>query len=338
METRVEPVAEVGQDSRAEHRTGARAGTRTDPRAEIRAEPPAPASDEATQYQQTDYTSDYQQNDYQQSDYQQSDYQSEDYQQGDYQQGEHQLVEHQLVEQPGITEAPAVAQQAVRETHAHTSQQQSGREAHALVEQHSLVDSRGVEHTYSRPGQGADLAAPQAPRTGQPGPTTVQPMPVLPPPVYQAPSGGDALPVLPPPVYQPSASESVTAEMSPAELAELRAALADPAAPPPAGVRRGGAEEVPAPSSMQLPASVDAKLNDRERDLLRQLHEELAQREKKSASESTGGWQVNRNQPNGYGQRGVPGAWGSSGPAPETGNAPPPPNQNRGGNPYSSAG
>ncbi|NUT96902.1 MAG: hypothetical protein HOY78_33255, partial [Saccharothrix sp.] len=57
-----------------------------------------------------------------------------------------------------------------------------------------------------------------------------------------------------------------TTELNPDDLAALQAALAD-------GV---------APASVHLPPTVDAKLSDRERALLQQLHEELAQREQQS--------------------------------------------------------
>lgn len=57
-----------------------------------------------------------------------------------------------------------------------------------------------------------------------------------------------------------------TTELNPDDLAALQAALAD-----------GNA-----PASVHLPPTVDAKLSDRERALLQQLHEELAQREQQS--------------------------------------------------------
>ncbi|MEJ2852751.1 MULTISPECIES: hypothetical protein [unclassified Saccharothrix] len=68
-------------------------------------------------------------------------------------------------------------------------------------------------------------------------------------------------------VEEPPVSRSEeTTELNPDDLAALQAALAD-------GV---------APASVHLPPTVDAKLSDRERALLQQLHEELAQREQQS--------------------------------------------------------
>jgi hypothetical protein len=66
----------------------------------------------------------------------------------------------------------------------------------------------------------------------------------------------------------------VTTELKPDELAELQAALAEPPAEP---------------------SSVDANLSERERALLQQLHEELAQREQSGGKMSdTGRWQIDR--------------------------------------------
>jgi hypothetical protein len=66
----------------------------------------------------------------------------------------------------------------------------------------------------------------------------------------------------------------VTTELKPDELAALQAALAE-----------GPAE----------PSSVDANLSERERALLQQLHEELAQREQTGAKATdTGRWQIDR--------------------------------------------
>ncbi|WP_051075411.1 hypothetical protein [Saccharothrix espanaensis] len=64
----------------------------------------------------------------------------------------------------------------------------------------------------------------------------------------------------------PLSRAEVTTELGPDDLAALQAALADGHAP----------------AAVQLPPTVDAKLSDRERALLQQLHEELAQREQQS--------------------------------------------------------
>ncbi|WP_199444011.1 hypothetical protein [Umezawaea beigongshangensis] len=75
-----------------------------------------------------------------------------------------------------------------------------------------------------------------------------------------------------------------TTELRPEELAALQAALADP---------NGG------PPSLPLPSAVDANLSDRERSLLQQLHEELAQREQVEPpkAEDTGRWSAVRSWP-----------------------------------------
>ncbi|KAA2262247.1 hypothetical protein F0L68_13240 [Solihabitans fulvus] len=78
--------------------------------------------------------------------------------------------------------------------------------------------------------------------------------------------------------------EAHTTELSADELASLQAALAESAPPKP-----DSATSQPLP----LPPSVDGKINDRERALLQQLHEELAQREQDDAAEPTR-WQVDR--------------------------------------------
>ena len=74
-----------------------------------------------------------------------------------------------------------------------------------------------------------------------------------------------------PPVFafpedHPLSRAEVTTELGPEDLAALQAALA----------------EGQAPAAVQLPPTVDAKLSDRERALLQQLHEELAQREQQT--------------------------------------------------------
>lgn len=70
----------------------------------------------------------------------------------------------------------------------------------------------------------------------------------------------------PVPDDHPLSRSEVTTELGPDDLAALQAALADGQAP----------------ASVQLPPTVDAKLSDRERALLQQLHEELAQREQQT--------------------------------------------------------
>lgn len=77
--------------------------------------------------------------------------------------------------------------------------------------------------------------------------------------------------VLPEPV--PINRAEITTELKPDELAALQAALAEPAEP----------------------SSVDANLSERERALLQQLHEELAQREQTGApATDSGRWQIDR--------------------------------------------
>ncbi|GGM98808.1 hypothetical protein GCM10011609_41240 [Lentzea pudingi] len=78
--------------------------------------------------------------------------------------------------------------------------------------------------------------------------------------------------VLPEPV--PINRAEITTELKPDELAALQAALAEPAGEP---------------------SSVDANLSERERALLQQLHEELAQREQTgSPGSDSGRWQIDR--------------------------------------------
>ncbi|MDX3658079.1 hypothetical protein PV646_12300 [Streptomyces sp. ID05-26A] len=78
--------------------------------------------------------------------------------------------------------------------------------------------------------------------------------------------------VLPEPV--PINRAEITTELKPDELAALQAALAEP---------------------VGEPSSVDANLSERERALLQQLHEELAQREQTgSPGSDSGRWQIDR--------------------------------------------
>ncbi|TWP51447.1 hypothetical protein FKR81_14630 [Lentzea tibetensis] len=76
------------------------------------------------------------------------------------------------------------------------------------------------------------------------------------------------------PTPEPPTRAEVTTELKPDELAALQAALAE---------------------SPGEPSSVDANLSERERALLQQLHEELAQREQSGAKATdTGRWQIDR--------------------------------------------
>ncbi|NGY59626.1 hypothetical protein G7043_11880 [Lentzea sp. NEAU-D13] len=85
------------------------------------------------------------------------------------------------------------------------------------------------------------------------------------------PSPIDRAELLPEPT--PINRAEVTTELKPDELAALQAALAEPAEP----------------------SSVDANLSERERALLQQLHEELAQREQTGAKPTDSGrWQIDR--------------------------------------------
>ncbi|QQQ76712.1 hypothetical protein IOD16_38050 [Saccharothrix sp. 6-C] len=97
--------------------------------------------------------------------------------------------------------------------------------------------------------------------------------------VEEAPVVREAVPEPPPVIEQPRPAPmfafpddhplsraEVTTELGPDDLAALQAALA----------------EGQPPAAVQLPPTVDAKLSDRERALLQQLHEELAQREQQS--------------------------------------------------------
>ncbi len=91
----------------------------------------------------------------------------------------------------------------------------------------------------------------------------VQEAPVEPPPAVEE---RPPAPVFAFPDDHPLSRAEITTELGPDDLAALQAALA----------------EGQAPAAVQLPPTVDAKLSDRERALLQQLHEELAQREQQS--------------------------------------------------------
>jgi hypothetical protein len=89
-------------------------------------------------------------------------------------------------------------------------------------------------------------------------------------------------PPLPPALAPPPAltNAEVTMELGPDDLAALQAALADPNGLPPGQV------------VVEATPAADAKLSDRERALLQQLHEELAQREDPPGQGDSGQWQV----------------------------------------------
>ncbi|WP_367133370.1 hypothetical protein [Saccharothrix sp. HUAS TT1] len=90
----------------------------------------------------------------------------------------------------------------------------------------------------------------------------VQEAPAEPPPPVERP----VMPVFAFPDDHPLSRAEVTTELGPDDLAALQAALA----------------EGQPPAAVHLPPTVDAKLSDRERALLQQLHEELAQREQQT--------------------------------------------------------
>jgi hypothetical protein len=103
--------------------------------------------------------------------------------------------------------------------------------------------------------------------------------PALAPPVPLPPP-----PVPPAPVAPAFTNAEVTMELGPDDLAALQAALADPNGLPPGQQM-----------SVEVTPAADAKLSDRERALLQQLHEELAQREQSPAMQPDAGkWQVDR--------------------------------------------
>jgi hypothetical protein len=86
-------------------------------------------------------------------------------------------------------------------------------------------------------------------------------------------------PTTPPPAFT---NAEVTMELGPDDLAALQAALADPNGLPPGQV------------AVEATPAADAKLSDRERALLQQLHEELAQREDPPGQGESAQWQVDR--------------------------------------------
>jgi len=94
----------------------------------------------------------------------------------------------------------------------------------------------------------------------------------------------DDEPPLPPALASPPpfTNAEVTMELGPDDLAALQAALADPNGLPPGQV------------VVEATPAADAKLSDRERALLQQLHEELAQREDTPGQGDSGQWQIDR--------------------------------------------
>ncbi|CAL99671.1 hypothetical protein A8924_0717 [Saccharopolyspora erythraea NRRL 2338] len=93
----------------------------------------------------------------------------------------------------------------------------------------------------------------------------------------------------PEPVTPPAVSEPAPAQVAaPAEPAQQAAAPAEPA---PQQHQNAPENQGKADSqgNMRVPAAVDAKLTDRERNLLRKLHEELAQREQDRSGPAQGG-------------------------------------------------
>ena len=124
-------------------------------------------------------------------------------------------------------------------------------------------------------------------------------------------------PALTPPTTPPAVfnNAEVTMELGPDDLAALQAALADPNGLPPGQV------------AVEATPAADAKLSDRERALLQQLHEELAQREDvPGQAQDSSQWQIDRSGTQGSFQ---PPAWMG---APPNGDAP---QQNNGHPPYS---
>lgn len=76
------------------------------------------------------------------------------------------------------------------------------------------------------------------------------------------------------------------------QLAQHTASVAEDDAPERGTAADVGAAETDEDGSAGVPAAVDAKLTDRERNLLRKLHEELAQREQDRDEPDSGGQPV----------------------------------------------
>jgi hypothetical protein len=119
-------------------------------------------------------------------------------------------------------------------------------------------------------------------------------------------------PTTPPPVFN---NAEVTMELGPDDLAALQAALADPNGLPPGQV------------AVEATPAADAKLSDRERALLQQLHEELAQREDTPGQGESAQWHIDRPAQGSF----QPPAWMG---APSTSDQPNNTQQNNGHPPY----
>ncbi|GAA3891558.1 hypothetical protein GCM10022243_65560 [Saccharothrix violaceirubra] len=85
-----------------------------------------------------------------------------------------------------------------------------------------------------------------------------------------------------PPVVEPAVVEPLTVESLAVEHPLSRAEVTTELNADDLAVLQAALDEGKPPSSVHLPPTVDAKLSDRERALLQQLHEELAQREQQA--------------------------------------------------------
>ncbi|WP_433870969.1 hypothetical protein [Saccharopolyspora sp. CA-218241] len=110
--------------------------------------------------------------------------------------------------------------------------------------------------------------APAAPEP--PEPERVRAEPARPEPARPEPAGPE------PARQEPARAEPASPEPAPEPVPEPEPEPAAPRAEAPAEPQRAGKGDQ---GNMRVPAAVDAKLTDRERNLLRKLHEELAQRE-----------------------------------------------------------
>ncbi|MFC5054496.1 hypothetical protein [Saccharothrix xinjiangensis] len=128
------------------------------------------------------------------------------------------------------------------------------------------VEPFGVEPVVAEPVAVEPVTAEPAIAEPEPEPVATEPRTVEPRTVGPLSIAPAIVTPLPLPDDHPLSRSEVTTELGPDDLAALQAALADGHAP----------------ASVQLPPTVDAKLSDRERALLQQLHEELAQREQQT--------------------------------------------------------